>query len=302
MRRHAGRPAAARRRRRSCSTSSTSGTSRPISRSPGCGGCASATGPTWRWSRCRRPSTPIRSATFLGGDVVRSEGRMFDVAIEHLPAPDDRPLAAQVAGAVRRVLRDEPTATCWCSCPGAGEIRRAPGGARRAARHRRPRRAAAARRDAARGAGARRAPGDRRKVILSTNVAEIVGHHRRRGRRDRLGPGADRGALAVDGAADAGAREDQPGRGHAARRPRRPHAPGTRAAPLHAPRLRAAAARRRSPRSRAPISPSAALALRGARASATPTRSRWLEPPPAAAWGAARELLAPAGRGRPAAR
>jgi len=64
-------------------------------------------------------------ADFLGGAVVRSEGRLFDVAIEHLPAPDDRPLAAQVAGAVRRVLRDEKDGDLLVFLPGAGEIKRA---------------------------------------------------------------------------------------------------------------------------------------------------------------------------------
>ena len=83
---------------RSCSTSCTSATSPPISRWPGCGGCARRTARTWRSWRCPRRSTPTRSPISSAGDVVRSEGRMFDVAIEHLSAPDDRPLA----GAGRR--------------------------------------------------------------------------------------------------------------------------------------------------------------------------------------------------------
>ena len=179
---------------------------------------------------------------FLGGDIVRSEGRMFDVAIEHAAAADDRPLANQVAGAVRRVLRDEPDGDVLVFLPGAGDIRRAqaaiaelPGAGALAVL---PLHGEMPLEEQARAVR----PGDRRKVILSTNVAEssvtidgVVG-------RDRLGPGAHRDALAVDRAADAGGREDQPGRGHAARGPRRPHAPRTRAAPLHAPRLRAAAA------------------------------------------------------------
>src|SRR5262245_5705702 len=64
-------------------------------------------------------------ADFLGGAVVRSEGRMYDVAVDHLPAADDRPLAAQVAGAVRRVLRDDKDGDLLVFLPGAGEIRRA---------------------------------------------------------------------------------------------------------------------------------------------------------------------------------
>jgi ATP-dependent helicase HrpB len=111
-------------------------------------------------------------AEFLGGDVVRSEGRMFDVALDHLPAPDDRPLAAQVAGAVRRVLRDEKDGDLLVFLPGAGEIKRAqaalaevPGIAGFAVL---PLHGEMPLEDQARAVR----PGDRRKIILSTNVAE----------------------------------------------------------------------------------------------------------------------------------
>ena len=56
---------------------------------------------------------------------VRSEGRAFEVAIEHLAEPDTRPLAQQVAAAVRRAIRDEPEGDLLVFLPGAGEIRRA---------------------------------------------------------------------------------------------------------------------------------------------------------------------------------
>jgi ATP-dependent helicase HrpB len=114
---------------------------------------------------------PVRE--FLERAVgVRSEGRLFDVRIEHLDTPDERPLAEQVASGVRRLVREEPGGDVLVFLPGAGEIRRA----------------AAALEPLARShdllvlplhgdlppAEQNRAvrPADRRKVILSTNVAE----------------------------------------------------------------------------------------------------------------------------------
>ena len=111
-------------------------------------------------------------AEFLGGDVVRSEGRMFDVAIDYLPTPDDRPLAPQVAGAVRRVLRDDKDGDILVFLPGAGEIKRAqaaladvPGIGAFAVL---PLHGEMPLEDQTRAVR----PGDRRKIILSTNVAE----------------------------------------------------------------------------------------------------------------------------------
>ncbi len=74
---------------------------------------------------------PVRA--FLAGGArrattVRSEGRRFDVAIEHLPvaqASDDRPLERRIAAAVRQLLREEPDGDLLVFLPGAGEIRRA---------------------------------------------------------------------------------------------------------------------------------------------------------------------------------
>jgi ATP-dependent helicase HrpB len=64
-------------------------------------------------------------ATFLGAPRLRSEGRAFPVAIEHLGAPDDRTLDKQVTSAVRRLLDEEETGDILVFLPGAAEIRRA---------------------------------------------------------------------------------------------------------------------------------------------------------------------------------
>jgi ATP-dependent helicase HrpB len=122
---------------------------------------------------------PVRA--FLAGEVgrrattVRSEGRRFEVAIEHLPvaqASDDRPLERRIAGAVRQLLREEPDGDLLVFLPGAGEIRRA-----QAALAELPQAAELAilplhgempleeQTRAVRPAG-------RRKVVLATNVAE----------------------------------------------------------------------------------------------------------------------------------
>src|SRR5690606_21298732 len=45
--------------------------------------------------------------TFLGAQVVRSEGRAFPVTLRYIGRPDDRPVSAQVADGVRRALETE---------------------------------------------------------------------------------------------------------------------------------------------------------------------------------------------------
>lgn len=62
-------------------------------------------------------------AEFLGCGVVRSEGKRFDVAIEHLSAPDDRKLDLQVASAVRTLVKDGLDGHVLVFLPGAAEIR-----------------------------------------------------------------------------------------------------------------------------------------------------------------------------------
>ncbi len=110
---------------------------------------------------------------FLGGcTLLRAEGRVFPVQIEHQDTHDARPLAEQVAGAVRTLCRDGLDGDVLVFLPGAADIRRA----------------GAALQDVASAqdlqvlplhgelssAEQDRAvrPGSRRKVILSTNVAE----------------------------------------------------------------------------------------------------------------------------------
>jgi ATP-dependent helicase HrpB len=88
-----------------------------------------------RLRRTRRPDLRLvaMSATLataplaahLGAPVIRSEGRLHEVTLEHLPAPDDRPLASQVASAVRQLVSTGLDGDVLVFLPGAGEIRRA---------------------------------------------------------------------------------------------------------------------------------------------------------------------------------
>lgn len=64
-------------------------------------------------------------ARFLGNcPRLRSEGRMFPVTIEHLTAPDERPLEKQVVSAVKSALRADAKGDVLVFLPGASEIRR----------------------------------------------------------------------------------------------------------------------------------------------------------------------------------
>jgi ATP-dependent helicase HrpB len=135
-----------------------------------------------RLRRTRRPDLRVivMSATLATGPlaahldapILRSQGRLFDVGIEHLPQPDDRPLASQVASAVRRLVAEGLDGDVLVFLPGAGEIRRARESCEKLATDAdlvvvplhgdlSPEEQDAAVR-----------PGTRRKVILSTNVAE----------------------------------------------------------------------------------------------------------------------------------
>src|SRR5690606_3208837 len=112
-------------------------------------------------------------ARFLGDcPRLRSEGRVYPVTIEFLDRPDDRPLEKQVVSAVRRALLEGPDGDVLVFLPGAAEIRRA----------------LAALEPICQSADVRVlplhgdlpieeqaravAPAERRKVVLSTNVAE----------------------------------------------------------------------------------------------------------------------------------
>jgi ATP-dependent helicase HrpB len=103
--------------------------------------------------------------------VVVSKGKLFPVTIEYAPTLDRRPLAELVAGGVRQML-DQTPGDVLAFLPGVGEIRQT----------RELLEALAARSDLAihelygdlpaEQQDAVLQPGERRKVILSTNVAE----------------------------------------------------------------------------------------------------------------------------------
>lgn len=67
-----------------------------------------------------------RVADYLGGaPLLRSEGRRFDVDVQHAERDDPRPLAERVAGAVKRVVARGLEGHLLVFLPGAAEIRRA---------------------------------------------------------------------------------------------------------------------------------------------------------------------------------
>ncbi|HEX8292420.1 MAG TPA: ATP-dependent helicase C-terminal domain-containing protein, partial [Pyrinomonadaceae bacterium] len=104
--------------------------------------------------------------------VLRSEGRRFDVQVEHLARHDERPLEVQVGEAVRRLVSEGLDGHVLVFLPGAASIRKTQGECERFAAEsgllvlplhgELP----AAEQDAA------VRPSGRRKLILSTNVAE----------------------------------------------------------------------------------------------------------------------------------
>ncbi|MFL5311714.1 MAG: ATP-dependent helicase C-terminal domain-containing protein, partial [Myxococcales bacterium] len=111
-------------------------------------------------------------AAHLGCGTVRSEGRRFEVTIEHGERPDARRLGDQVAAAVRKLTVPGTSGDVLVFLPGAAEIRHAGEAVAELAAHRGllvlplhgdlP----AEEQDRA------LAPSPRRKIILSTNVAE----------------------------------------------------------------------------------------------------------------------------------
>ena len=108
-------------------------------------------------------------AAFLDAPVLRADGRAFPVEIEHAARPGQGPLAPRVAAAVRRGLQEVAGGHALVFLPGVGEIRAVqaalgalPGVVVLPLHGQLP----AAEQDRA------LAPSDRRKVVLSTNVAE----------------------------------------------------------------------------------------------------------------------------------
>jgi ATP-dependent helicase HrpB len=59
--------------------------------------------------------------------ILRAEGRRFEVTVEHAARPSDRPLENEVSQAVRQLLTAEPGGDILVFLPGAAEIRRAQG-------------------------------------------------------------------------------------------------------------------------------------------------------------------------------
>src|SRR5207248_6084142 len=108
----------------------------------------------------------------LEAELVHSEGRRFPVEIEHLEKPDDRPLPQQVAAAVRRLTAPGTSGDVLVFLPGAAEIGQATEACAELARHRdlllAPLHGDLSATEQDRAVD----PASRRKVILSTNVAE----------------------------------------------------------------------------------------------------------------------------------
>ena len=116
-------------------------------------------------------STPV--AAYLGGaPVIRSEGRLFEVSVEHLPRADDRPLQVVVASTLRRLLDEGLDGDVLVFLPGAQEIRRTMEACQPLARSADllllPLHGSLSATEQDRAVR----PADRRKVILATNVAE----------------------------------------------------------------------------------------------------------------------------------
>src|SRR5690606_8762296 len=134
-----------------------------------------------RLQRTRRPDLRlvVMSATLdaealaqrLECPRLASQGRLFPVEVEHLPRPEDRPLEKQVVSATRRLL-DETPGDVLVFLPGAFEIRRAAEALTELGQSRDlavvPLHGDLSVAEQARAIQ----PGPRRKVVLSTNVAE----------------------------------------------------------------------------------------------------------------------------------
>jgi len=135
-----------------------------------------------RLRRTRRPElrVVVMSATlatdslaaYLTAPVLLSEGRLFDVSVEHLPAADERPLGSQVASAVRRLAAEGTNGDVLVFLPGAAEIRQARDACEKIASEAGLLLVALHGDLSPQEQDAAVQPGPRSKVILSTNVAE----------------------------------------------------------------------------------------------------------------------------------
>lgn len=112
-------------------------------------------------------------AEFLGAcPVLRSVGRLYEVGVEHLARPDERPLSAQVASAVQQLVAQNLDGDVLVFLPGAAEIRRAQAACADVAAEFDllvlPLHGELPAREQDRAIR----PAEKRKIILSTNVAE----------------------------------------------------------------------------------------------------------------------------------
>jgi ATP-dependent helicase HrpB len=111
-------------------------------------------------------------AALLDAERVRSEGRTFPLSIEHLPSADDRPLDKQIVSAVRQATSPDTSGDVLVFLPGSGDIRRALSALEPLASQRQllllPLHGDLPLAEQARAVE----PAPRRKVVLSTNVAE----------------------------------------------------------------------------------------------------------------------------------
>jgi ATP-dependent helicase HrpB len=111
-------------------------------------------------------------AAYLDCETLRSEGRRFEVKVEHAARHDERPLELQVESAVRRLVAEGLDGDVLVFLPGAASIRRAQTACELVASEANMRvlplhgELPSARQDEA------VRPSDRPKLILSTNVAE----------------------------------------------------------------------------------------------------------------------------------
>jgi len=111
-------------------------------------------------------------AAFLGAPVVRTVGRHYDVSVEYEACPDERPLSSHVASAVRKLVMEGLDGDVLVFLPGASEIRQSAAHCEKVASEADLHVVVLHGDLSAEDQDAAVRPGARRKVILSTNVAE----------------------------------------------------------------------------------------------------------------------------------